>query len=71
MCQVWQHISCVIIPEKTMEGNPPVPDLFYCEICRLSRADPYVSLLCLCACVCICAHPGCMIISNLRLSYLL
>ncbi|XWS71319.1 hypothetical protein CRYUN_Cryun03dG0128000 [Craigia yunnanensis] len=41
MCQVWQHISCAIIPEKPMEGNPPVPDLFYCEICRLSRADPF------------------------------
>ncbi|GMI63389.1 SAP AND MIZ1 DOMAIN- CONTAINING LIGASE1 [Hibiscus trionum] len=24
-----------------MEGNPQVPDLFYCEICRLSRADPF------------------------------
>ncbi|XP_022756092.1 E3 SUMO-protein ligase SIZ1-like isoform X4 [Durio zibethinus] len=24
-----------------MEGNPPLPDLFYCEICRLSRADPF------------------------------
>ncbi|KAH7560992.1 hypothetical protein JRO89_XS10G0155600 [Xanthoceras sorbifolium] len=42
-CPVWQHMSCVIIPEKPMEGNLPVPDLFYCEICRLSRADPYVS----------------------------
>ncbi|KAE8700236.1 E3 SUMO-protein ligase SIZ1 [Hibiscus syriacus] len=41
-CQVWQHIGCVIIPEKPMEGNPPVPDLFYCEICRLSRADPFL-----------------------------
>ncbi|XP_022752449.1 E3 SUMO-protein ligase SIZ1-like [Durio zibethinus] len=40
-CQVWQHIGCVIILEKPMEGNPPVPDLFYCEICRLSRADPF------------------------------
>ncbi|XWS73738.1 hypothetical protein CRYUN_Cryun02cG0154500 [Craigia yunnanensis] len=40
-CQVWQHIGCVIIPEKPMEGNPPIPDLFYCEICRLSRADPF------------------------------
>ncbi|XWS52701.1 hypothetical protein CRYUN_Cryun11dG0093300 [Craigia yunnanensis] len=40
-CQMWQHIGCVIIPEKPMEGNPPVPDLFYCEICRLSRADPF------------------------------
>jgi len=25
-----------------MEGIPPVPDKFYCELCRLSRADPYV-----------------------------
>ncbi|KAE8682479.1 E3 SUMO-protein ligase SIZ1 [Hibiscus syriacus] len=41
-CQVWQHLGCVIIPEKPMEGNPPVPDLFYCEICRLSRADPFL-----------------------------
>ncbi|KAL5831197.1 hypothetical protein ACOSQ4_016551 [Xanthoceras sorbifolium] len=40
-CPVWQHMSCVIIPEKPMEGNLPVPDLFYCEICRLSRADPF------------------------------
>ncbi|KAK8645406.1 hypothetical protein V6N13_119236 [Hibiscus sabdariffa] len=40
-CQVWQHIGCVVIPEKPMEGNPPVPELFYCEICRLSRADPF------------------------------
>lgn len=40
-CQVWQHIGCVIIPEKTMEGIPPTPDPFYCEICRLSRADPF------------------------------
>ncbi|XP_022756087.1 E3 SUMO-protein ligase SIZ1-like isoform X2 [Durio zibethinus] len=40
-CQVWQHIGCVLIPEKPMEGNPPLPDLFYCEICRLSRADPF------------------------------
>ncbi|KAM7278965.1 hypothetical protein ACFE04_006099 [Oxalis oulophora] len=40
-CQVWQHIICVIIPEKPMEGDPPVPDMFYCEICRLNRADPF------------------------------
>ncbi|XVF19491.1 hypothetical protein REPUB_Repub11eG0115100 [Reevesia pubescens] len=25
-----------------MEGNLQVPDLFYCEICRLSRADPFL-----------------------------
>lgn len=40
-CRVWQHIGCVIIPEKPMEGSPQVPDLFFCEICRLSRADPF------------------------------
>ncbi|XP_075635931.1 E3 SUMO-protein ligase SIZ1 isoform X1 [Castanea sativa] len=40
-CNVWQHIGCVIIPERPMEGIPPVPDKFYCEICRLSRADPF------------------------------
>ncbi|XP_012064860.1 E3 SUMO-protein ligase SIZ1 isoform X2 [Jatropha curcas] len=40
-CGVWQHIGCVIIPEKPMEGSPQVPDLFFCETCRLSRADPF------------------------------
>ncbi|KAJ4971171.1 hypothetical protein NE237_004270 [Protea cynaroides] len=40
-CHVWQHISCVIIPEKPMEGVPPVPPQFYCEMCRISRADPF------------------------------
>ncbi|GJX49049.1 E3 SUMO-protein ligase SIZ1 isoform X1, partial [Tanacetum coccineum] len=41
-CNVWQHISCVIIPEKPMESLLPVPPpTFYCELCRLTRADPY------------------------------
>ncbi|XP_058098641.1 E3 SUMO-protein ligase SIZ1-like isoform X2 [Magnolia sinica] len=41
-CQVWQHIDCVIIPEKPTEGVPPeLPIQFYCEICRLKRADPF------------------------------
>ncbi|KAL6516640.1 SUMO ligase siz1 [Orobanche gracilis] len=41
-CNVWQHIACVLIPEKPMEGVlPNPPDIFYCEICRLSRADPF------------------------------
>ncbi|KAG4385812.1 hypothetical protein AAZX31_12G160400 [Glycine max] len=40
-CHVSQHINCVIIPEKPMDGIPPVPDKFYCEICRLDRADPF------------------------------
>ncbi|CAN0874821.1 E3 SUMO-protein ligase SIZ1 [Linum grandiflorum] len=40
-CQVWQHLGCVIVAEKPMEGSPQVPEVFYCEICRLSRADPF------------------------------
>ncbi|GFQ02070.1 e3 sumo-protein ligase siz1 [Phtheirospermum japonicum] len=42
-CNVWQHIACVLIPEKPMEGVlPNPPNIFYCEICRLSRADPFL-----------------------------
>ncbi|XP_020252662.1 E3 SUMO-protein ligase SIZ1-like isoform X2 [Asparagus officinalis] len=41
-CKLWQHINCVIIPEKPMEGvRPEVPQCFYCEVCRLNRADPF------------------------------
>ncbi|XP_073113339.1 E3 SUMO-protein ligase SIZ1 isoform X1 [Elaeis guineensis] len=41
-CQVLQHIGCVIIPEKPMEGvSPELPSLFYCELCRINRADPF------------------------------
>ncbi|KAK1398471.1 E3 SUMO-protein ligase SIZ1 [Heracleum sosnowskyi] len=41
-CNIWQHIGCVIIPEKSTEGVVPVPSkTFYCELCRLSRADPF------------------------------
>ncbi|XP_008789064.3 E3 SUMO-protein ligase SIZ1 [Phoenix dactylifera] len=41
-CQVWQHIGCVIIPEKPMEGvSPELPPHFYCEQCRINRADPF------------------------------
>ncbi|CAI0403353.1 unnamed protein product [Linum tenue] len=29
-CQVWQHIGCVIVAEKPMEGSPQVPEVFYC-----------------------------------------
>lgn len=40
-CNIWQHMACVLIPEKSMEGVlPNPPDTFYCEICRLNRADP-------------------------------
>ncbi|KAA8544013.1 hypothetical protein F0562_021810 [Nyssa sinensis] len=41
-CHVWQHIGCVIIPEKPMDDvMPGYPEFFYCELCRLSRADPF------------------------------
>ncbi|CAO2812943.1 unnamed protein product [Amaranthus hypochondriacus] len=44
-CQVWQHISCVIIPEKPTDGAPLCPSQFYCEVCRLKRADPFWATL--------------------------
>ncbi|KAJ0978220.1 hypothetical protein J5N97_013694 [Dioscorea zingiberensis] len=41
-CSTWQHIGCVIIPEKPMDGVSPVPPSdFYCEMCRINRADPF------------------------------
>ncbi|XVE68950.1 hypothetical protein DITRI_Ditri09bG0111000 [Diplodiscus trichospermus] len=40
-CQVQQHVSCVIIPEKPMDGIPSVPAIFHCEMCRINRADPF------------------------------
>ncbi|XP_051113221.1 E3 SUMO-protein ligase SIZ1-like isoform X2 [Andrographis paniculata] len=41
-CNVWQHMACVLIPEKPMESVlPNPPDIFFCEICRLNRADPF------------------------------
>ncbi|CAH8386059.1 unnamed protein product [Eruca vesicaria subsp. sativa] len=40
-CRVWEHVGCVIIPEKSMDGNPPLPETFYCEVCRLTRSDPF------------------------------
>ncbi|KAI3919698.1 hypothetical protein MKW92_032269 [Papaver armeniacum] len=40
-CQVWQHIGCVVIPDKPTEGVPPIPPQFLCEICRINRADPF------------------------------
>lgn len=41
-CNIWQHMACVLISEKSMEGVlPNPPDTFYCEICRLNRADPF------------------------------
>lgn len=41
-CNVWQHIDCVIMPEKTADTAPQeLPSSFYCEMCRVSRADPF------------------------------
>ncbi|KAJ8535538.1 hypothetical protein K7X08_023258 [Anisodus acutangulus] len=41
-CRTWQHASCVIIPEMPTErGFPIFRETFYCELCRLSRADPF------------------------------
>ncbi|CAN0911551.1 E3 SUMO-protein ligase SIZ1 [Linum grandiflorum] len=33
-CEVWQHIGCVIVAEKPMEGSPLVPEVFYCVAIR-------------------------------------
>jgi hypothetical protein len=44
-CQLWQHFTCVLIPDTPTEGaGPDIPPHFYCELCRLNRADPYVLL---------------------------
>ncbi|KAJ1264439.1 hypothetical protein BS78_08G001100 [Paspalum vaginatum] len=43
-CNVWQHVGCVVIPEneKPADGiSPDLPSCFYCEMCRISRADPF------------------------------
>ncbi|KAL6536817.1 SUMO ligase siz1 [Orobanche hederae] len=38
---MWQHIACVVIPEKPEEGLlPSPPEIFYCETCRLNLDDP-------------------------------
>ncbi|KAE8727651.1 E3 SUMO-protein ligase SIZ1 [Hibiscus syriacus] len=40
-CPCGSSLETDNIIRKLMEGNPAVPDFFYCEICRLSRADPF------------------------------
>lgn len=41
-CGVWQHVRCVIIPEKPIEGvQPEIPTQFYCDICRINHGDPF------------------------------
>ncbi|CAM8949447.1 unnamed protein product [Rhodiola kirilowii] len=41
-CCIWQHLSCVIIPDEPKAGCFDPPEVFYCEMCRLSRADPFL-----------------------------
>jgi len=41
-CGVWQHVRCVIVPEKPVESvQPEIPLQFYCDICRINRGDPF------------------------------
>ncbi|XP_024310394.1 E3 SUMO-protein ligase SIZ2 [Brachypodium distachyon] len=41
-CNVWQHVDCVIIPKEPGDSVPPeLPSSFYCDMCRISRADPF------------------------------
>uniref|UniRef100_A0A0D9XN58 SP-RING-type domain-containing protein n=1 Tax=Leersia perrieri TaxID=77586 RepID=A0A0D9XN58_9ORYZ len=41
-CNTQQHVGCVIISEKPADSVPPeLPLHFYCDICRISRADPF------------------------------
>ena len=35
-CGVWQHCTCAGIPAGT-----DMPAHFFCELCRLDRADPF------------------------------
>lgn len=39
-CMVWQHLNCVLIPEK--EGlQAEQPSQFFCELSRIQQGDPY------------------------------
>jgi hypothetical protein len=43
-CNIRQHVGCVVIPENEKSTNsisPDLPSRFYCEMCRISRADPF------------------------------
>ncbi|XP_024357536.1 E3 SUMO-protein ligase SIZ2 isoform X3 [Physcomitrium patens] len=41
-CKIWQHMDCVVIPEKPSDGTQPeIPSSFYCELCRIARGDPF------------------------------
>uniref|UniRef100_J3NAL5 SP-RING-type domain-containing protein n=1 Tax=Oryza brachyantha TaxID=4533 RepID=J3NAL5_ORYBR len=37
-----QHVGCVSIAEKPTDSVPPeLPPYFYCDMCRIDRADPF------------------------------
>ncbi|CAN6348738.1 unnamed protein product [Urochloa humidicola] len=43
-CNVRQHVGCVVIPENEKSAgsiSTDLPSCFYCELCRVSRADPF------------------------------
>uniref|UniRef100_A0A5B6ZMD3 Putative E3 SUMO-protein ligase SIZ1 n=2 Tax=Davidia involucrata TaxID=16924 RepID=A0A5B6ZMD3_DAVIN len=40
-CYVLQHTGCVITMEEPMDAVPPVSPQYYCEACRIKRADPF------------------------------
>uniref|UniRef100_A0A0E0P0J0 SP-RING-type domain-containing protein n=1 Tax=Oryza rufipogon TaxID=4529 RepID=A0A0E0P0J0_ORYRU len=41
-CNTQQHVGCVIISEKPADSVPPeLPPHFYCDMCRITRADPF------------------------------
>lgn len=39
-CLAWQHVNCVIVPEKE-DLKPEIPTNFFCEICRIQHGDPF------------------------------
>lgn len=40
-CRVWQHMNCVVHPEKPTDGaQPEIPPNHFCELCRINKGDP-------------------------------
>ncbi|KAJ4808853.1 E3 SUMO-protein ligase SIZ1 [Rhynchospora pubera] len=39
-CRVWMHTGCVIVSDP-IDGQFNIPTRFFCEICRIQRADPF------------------------------
>ncbi|KAJ3686729.1 hypothetical protein LUZ61_015893 [Rhynchospora tenuis] len=39
-CRVWMHAGCVIVSDP-VDGQFNIPTRFFCEICRIQRADPF------------------------------